>query len=578
MAEQNERLASFLWILAAAISLLPCWVQLGVMVSLLAGRTFFPLVFPAAVLASLLASYGLLLRSGFTRAEQWQAAGILLLLLGVSLALSAFFFDFSWDGEWYHQAAIIHIARDWNPLTDPMRIFVEHILLSLRHYAKGPWYFAAAVWAATGHFEWGKAINWLALAASFLALLAACLNGGLRRREALGIAAVAAINPVVMSELTTYMVDAVMVAFLVVAAAALFTCLHRPSTPALIAGVAGAIVSINAKFTGLVYLCFVLAAGALWCLLKRRAWFPKFLAATAVALVLGVCVWGYNPYLTNTYYRHQPFYPMLGSAQYPSVDQSNHDGNEMYETPKNMVGRSLPYRFFYAVFGRPGNQPYTKGRNASLMLPFTAVPADLYAYKYHETRVAGFGPFFSGCLVLSFLLGVWILVGKEPLRWLLVLMVLTVLASLSLSRHLWWPRYGPQFWLVAILPLAFTLRHAASGHRRPMTRMVLCLLLVNAVIVSFVRLRWETKASITLRQQLRQMRDSGQEYEVQTMYFDDSMNVRLHAAGVKFSDVGMKALPNSLELMSVVEEYPAPVRYRVAAHAPFPLTNYDKTE
>jgi hypothetical protein len=269
---------------------------------------------------------------------------------------------------------------------------------------------------------------------------------------------------------------------------------------------------------------------------------------------------------------------MLGSAQYPSVEQSNQDGNELYETPKNMVGRSLPYRFFYAVFGRPGNQPYTKGQNASLMLPFTAVPADLYAYKYHETRVAGFGPFFSGCLILSFLLGVRILVGKEPSRWLLVLLVLTVLASLSLSRHLWWPRYGPQFWLVAILPLAFTLRHARSGRWLLLARLVLCLLIANAVVVSFVRLRWETKASITLRQQLRQMRDSGQAYEVQTMYFDDSMKVRLHAAGVKFYDVGMKPLPNSLELMSVVEEYPAPVRYRVAAPAPLPPTNDGKTK
>jgi hypothetical protein len=40
----------------------------------------------------------------------------------------------------------------------------------------------------------------------------------------------------------------------------------------------------------------------------------------------------------------------------------------------------------------------------------------------------------------------------------------------------------------------------------------------------------------------------------------------------------MKPLPNSLELMSVVEEYPFPVLYRVAAPAPLPPTNYGKTE
>src|SRR5208283_5274089 len=128
LAAQNARLATFFWILAATLSLLLFFVQLGVMVSLLAGRVLFPLVFPAAVLGALLVSYRLLHRGGFARAERWQAVGMLLLLLGSSLALSAFFFDFSWDGEWYHQAGIIHIARDWNPLTDPMRNFVDHIM------------------------------------------------------------------------------------------------------------------------------------------------------------------------------------------------------------------------------------------------------------------------------------------------------------------------------------------------------------------------------------------------------------------------------------------------------------------
>ena len=131
-----------------------------------------------------------------------------------------------------------------------------------------------------------------------------------------------------MSEVTTYLVDAVMIAFLVVAAAALFTCITRPSAPAMVAGVAAAIVTANAKFTGLVFLCFALAAGLLWCALRHRQWLSKYIAVTAASLFLAVIVWGWNPYVTNTYFRGQPFYPLLGSAQYPSLEQSNKDGNE----------------------------------------------------------------------------------------------------------------------------------------------------------------------------------------------------------------------------------------------------------
>jgi hypothetical protein len=61
------------------------------------------------------------------------------------------------------------------------------------------------------------------------------------------------------------------------------------------------------------------------------------------------------------------------------------------------------------------------------------------------------------------------------------------------------------------------------------------------------------------------MRESGQVYDVQTNYFDDSWRIRLLEAGVKFQDVGMKKLPGSQELMSVVEGYPLAIHYRPAS-------------
>ena len=562
---QDERLSAFAWIMALMIGVLLCLVQLGAMTSLMAARAGIAAVFPVSIALAAVVGGVLLRRAGFRFSRLWIAAGLFVLTILLSLALSAFFFDFSWDGQWYHQTGIIHIARDWNPLADPMRSFVAHLEPWERHYAKGPWYFAAAVDQTTGHIEWGKAINWLALAASFSAVFAACLNAGLHRLSASGIALVVACNPVVMSEVTTYLVDAVMTSFLVVATAAIFTCLTRPSAPAVVAGVAAAIVTTNAKFTGLVYLCFALAAGLIWCALRSRQWLWKYIGITAASLFLAVIVWGFNPYVTNTYYRSQPFYPMLGSAQYPSLEQSNKDGNERWETPKNMVGRSLPVRFAYSIFGRPGNQPYVKGRNASLMWPFSAKLEDLYAYKYHETRVAGFGPFFSGCLILAFLLGLILMVTMRATRWPMVLITAAVICSLLLNRHLWWPRYGPQLWLLPILPIAFAFAQRVSGYKLVLARAILCLLIADTAIVSWVRLQWETNASITLRQQLEQMSASGQLYEVETNHFIDSWPLRLREANVRFVDVGMKKLADGQELMSVVEGYPLAIRYRVVA-------------
>ncbi len=449
-----------------------------------------------------------------------------------------------------------------------MRSFADspsqlHSQLYLRHYAKGPWYAAATIFATTGRIELGKSINWLILMASFLGTLAACLSGGLRRSRALAIAAVVAINPVAISEVTTFMVDGVMASSLILAVVATVTALRNPRPAVIATAVAASIVCINSKFTGLIYLCFLLAAAGLWCFLKARRTLAPYAYITIGTLVLGTCLWGYNPYITNTLYRHQPFYPILGSANYPSLAQQGNDGNEKYETPKNMAGRNLAIRFAYSIFGRPGNQPYREGKNASLMWPFTAHLHDLYSYTYQEPRVAALGPYFSACFLLSVALGAWLLSQLDSSsRWLLLLASATIIASLLLSKDSWWPRYGPQLWLLPIVPIVFAFRESASRLQIRLTWGLAALLLFNAAIVATVRFHWETRASLTLRHQLRDLRNSGQEYEFSTRFFDDSAKERLTEAHVRFRDLGMPKLPKGHELESVVEGYPDAVHYR----------------
>lgn len=111
LREKYDGLASLFWSLAAAIAFLLCFVQLGAMASLLAGRVGFAAVFPIAVLAAILAGALLQRKCGIAKARIWQTAGLVLLLLAVSLALSAFFFDLSWDGEWYHQTGSLSNCR-----------------------------------------------------------------------------------------------------------------------------------------------------------------------------------------------------------------------------------------------------------------------------------------------------------------------------------------------------------------------------------------------------------------------------------------------------------------------------------
>ncbi len=566
MAEKNVTLASICWITSASVAAFLCFLQLGAMASLVAGRAGFALVAPMGFIAASLTGYCLARREGLRSGVCWVPGGLTLVLLSASLLTSAFFYDLSFDGQWYHQSGIIDIARNWNPISQPLTTFATNPFgrpIYLLHYAKGTWYAAATIFASTGRIELGKSINWLILEAAFLGALAACLDGGLRRSRAMAIAAVVAMNPVAVSEVTSFMVDGVVASSLILAVVATVSALHRPRPATVATVVAASIVCINSKFTGLIYLCFLIAAAGIWCVSKaRRSLLP--LAYTAIGtLVVGICVWGYNPYVTNTLYRHQPFYPILGSANYPSLVQKGDDVNEKYETPKNMVGRELPIRFAYAIFSRPGNQPYREGKNASLMWPFTAHLQDLYTYTYQEPRVAALGPFFSGCFLLSVALGVWLLFKPDsPSRWILILASAAIVASLLISKDSWWPRYGPQLWLLPIVPMVFAFQESSSRLRIRLTWALCALLFVNAAVVAIVQFNWEARASLTLRHQLRDMRNSGQQYDLSGKYFDDSLRERLTEAKVRIHDLSLAKLPGGQELESVVEGYPHAIQYR----------------
>jgi hypothetical protein len=356
-----------------------------------------------------------------------------LVALVASLVLAAAFFDLSWDGLWYHQTAVYQMAHGWNPLRDPMHRFTPHLQDWLRHYAKGPWYVALALFETTHSIEWAKAAPWAAMTAVLFSVFAASLDFGMNKRTAAVVAALVSLNPVVVCELASYYVDGLLVSFLACSIAAMFRWFKRPNLLVATIAIVSAILCINSKFTGLVYLCFFCAAGGIYVLVKRRDLLLKYSAIQIISLVLGIFVFGYNPYVTNTVHRGHPFYPLMGTAAWPSHGQQGRDPVELYETPKNMKGRSRFVRFFYALFSHPGPQTFVNGENAILMRPFGIDWNDITVFRFHETRISGFGPLFSGALVIGLLLLPVALARRRIPRVIVILFAGTIISSLLIS-------------------------------------------------------------------------------------------------------------------------------------------------
>ena len=558
-AKPNSYLPTLCWSVTANLLSFFCLAHLIVMLCFSVGWRVSPSAMPVALALSLFVGDWLARREGLYGAVRIIPPAIALVIVILAMVLAAAFFDMSWDGLWYHQTAVYQMSHGWNPLYDPLHNFVPHLQDWLRYYAKGPWYVALALFETTHNIETAKAAPWMVLAATFFSVFAVSIDFGMRRRMAAVIAALVSLNPVVTCQLASSLVDGLMVSFLACFVAAMFRWFRRPSLLVLVIAIMSAILCINAKLTGLAYLCFFCAAGGLYILIRRRDLLWRYAAIQLASILVGTVVFGFNPYVTNTIHRGHPFYSMLGTAAYPSLSQRGQDPIEIYETPRNMVGRNRFVRFAYAIFGRPGSQPFFEGENASLMWPFDVGWKDFNIFYFHEVRISGFGPLFSGALLIGlFLLGIAFVRPGIP-RETVLLLAGAIVVSVLISTHSWWARYGPQLWWLPIVAVV-------AGFSVPGWRMarwaaggLAAILLVNAALVATAHLKWEIEATHTTNEQMALLRQEN-DVQVDLQYFGEPFSERLRAAGVTFRAVQRLQCDNPIELMSVAPGYPGAVR------------------
>jgi hypothetical protein len=555
----HRDLSTLSWSVAAILLLFLCLTHLGVLLCFSFGTSVSAFIVPGALSIALVIGYMLGRLAGLRGKTQIVPPAISLAVAAISLPLAAAFFDMSWDGLWYHQKAVYQMAHGWNPLYEPMREFSSFTTPWLRHYAKGPWYISLALLQFTHDIEWSKAAPWMMLAATFFSVLAACIDYEMSRAKSALIAALVALNPVITCQLPTIQVDGLLASYMACFVAATFSYFKRRSPLIVCVIAATAILCINVKFTGLVYLCFISAAAGLYAIIKRRDVFLKYAVVQIVPYMLGIFLFGYNPYITNYVHRGHPFYPLMGTKAFPSHDQQGRDPVELYETPSNMKGSSAWYRHFCSIFGRPYN--IYDGSAVQLIRPFEIRWNDVEYFRFHELRIGGFGPLFSGALIIGlFLLAIAMLRPGIP-RGIVLLFIVTIIMSLMISRHTWWARFAPQVWWLPIVAVIAGL--AISGWRaaRWAAGGLAAILLINAILVAGVHFKWEFIATRKTYEQLAFLKDK--DVEIDFAYFREPFGERLKAAGVTFHPTRNMQGENIFELMSVMPDNPLPVRARI---------------
>ncbi len=519
-------MTSLLFYVGFLLSFFLAWLELSASISLLVGLHITSFHVPSAIVLTIVVAFISAHRMGGCRSKMFAATAYALIAIIISVIIASAFYDRSFDGQAYHQEAILQLAANWNPYYDTLDDSVAHRIW-LTHYAKGPWLQASAFYELTSSIESGKATNILLIFISWL--FVASLMFSIKQVPIWAgfvIATLASLNPVSVYQSVSYYVDGQLSSIFVSLTALLSMAVIRPNRHILLTAATLILLLVNIKFTGLIYAALIILAYAIASLYInrlretiRQAWI------LATGFIIGFLFVGFNPYLTNTFEYGNIFFPLRGDN---AIDVVSHT------KPIPLKSMNRVEALVTSIFSASSNS-----KKVYTLKPPFHIPngSELRAVSGSDPRLGGFGPWFSGALVLSVASFLAILITcKTPLvRLSMVFLLGTLASSVLINPEAWWARYVPQLYLIPLVTCVIL--YVCLPHKAKKLATVLLLVIsLNTAMVLYASITKNIKVTIAINSQLATLSKSDMPI---TAYFSvfQAMRARLNETGVKFSSV-----------------------------------------
>jgi hypothetical protein len=376
-----------------------------------------------------------------------------------SLVISTLFYDYSWDGQTYHQEAIFYLKNGWNPIYEHHASNASHEIW-LSHYAKGLETISATIYSTTSNIETGKAVNFILVFASaflFFSFLKTCYEI-LSLKKKILLTLIFVLCPVVTAQILTYYIDwaAYSLLLILVPSIVIFLKEHSKYNLFVIASVVFLAATIKFNiFFWILFVLFIYLIYIFYC--KEYQLFKKIIIICIISSVFAVCVAAFNPYITNIIDHKNPFYPLMGEGKIDIMTDN---------TPLVLLEKSRLESVFISLF----------------LLP------DMPTIGYQDARIGGFGIFFSSILVLSIILYCAIsfcenrgFKNKYRIKYDIFLLILFL--SLFILPYAWWARYFPFFYAFPLIMLLYSEQEKKNRQLNILRRLVYFLLIANIIFM-----------------------------------------------------------------------------------------------
>ncbi len=432
-------------------------------------------------------------------------AGVLAIaIVFMTLFIASHTYDTTWDGNTYHKLAVGMLNDGWNPVYETAIEYIEKDSQKLglkddgrnsiwiEHYPKASWIFSANLYSVTGNIETSKIITMLMMYIAF-AIVLSYLSKKINVIFAALVALLIAVNPITMVQAFSYYIDGLMGLCIYIILCVLldmtkigkFESNNEKDNWIILA--ATLIICINLKFTGLVYagiFCFMFFV--IWLLdahkegvLKERA--TKYILYYVVVVVVSLCVVGFSSYVKNTINKGFPLYPLMGKNK---VDIMT------YNEPKSFPERGAVDKFFTSMFAVSENvKSNSTDKDPTLKIPFTIKNGEIKQFAKPDTRMAGFGVWFSGIFIITVIAVAYLMFSmykEKQMRefWILTAFILVSILLVLITDGSWWARYVPYIYLYPIIVVA--LFASKKGVLNKIIASIICVLLViNVSLISY---------------------------------------------------------------------------------------------
>ncbi|MDR2396103.1 MAG: hypothetical protein LBD57_05835 [Endomicrobium sp.] len=341
--------------------------------------------------------------------------------------ISAGLYDFSWDGQAYHQEAVIALRDGWNPFYERKpNIVYEHNVFLFPHFFE---IYASIISSIFGTIEAGKSLHLVFIITLFLYSIKIVNRYQKNLIVILCLSFSIIANPVVLAQMFTYYIDGTMGIVLILQIFALMDFELEKKYKYLFLVVALSVFMINLKFTGFICWCPIIGYILINIVHKRLKNALVLITTGIIVLLVAVLFLGYNPYMKNFLDKGNFLYPLYGKD--------------------NIAAEMFKGEIFYSKQGfcktlfllERGTLPFSSSK-----LGFKNESAGF------DMRIGGFGVFFIEICI--FALGAFVLTlfidKKKAYKEIIVPIVSLTICSLFVP-HNWWARYIPYFWYVPCL-------------------------------------------------------------------------------------------------------------------------------